>query len=108
MMPVQGRWYEFTHERILTLEGDLAGVYYIANKDKLVIYIGKSERNIRGRLLTHLDSRCIKINGGIYFRYVLANGDDPKYMETLAIMLHDKKYHQWPICVRKRYLLYEY
>jgi hypothetical protein len=107
-MPVQNRWYVFTREKVLTLSTGLIGIYEIGDVKKVPVYIGSStstQTSIRGRLLSHLNNkRCPK---GRYFRCTLAGIiDDPKQMETIAILRHIRKYKKWPIYVKAYPILY--
>jgi hypothetical protein len=107
-MPVEGRWYEFTREKILALESDLVGIYTISDNDKIPVYIGSSrESNIRGRLLSHLSkNECCKINGR-YFKYSLAgDSEDAEQMEAKAVFAHMRKHNKRPICLKRFPRLY--
>ena len=106
-MSVQGRWYEFTREKILAIPSDLMGIYAIADKNKIPVYIGKSETNIRGRLLSHLSkNKCCKINGK-YFKYILTDTfEDAEQRESEAVHIHMRKYNKRPICLKRFPLLY--
>jgi len=107
-MPTENRWYEFTREKIIILQDNLSGIYYIADKGKIPVYIGKSDTDIRGRLLVHLNNKCCKTQGK-YFKVTLAKMfENPEDMEAQAGIIHARKYKKPPICSDKRPLLYHY
>ena len=53
-MPVENRWYELTREKVLELHKGMSGVYWIADINKISVYIGSSDKSVRGRLLAHV------------------------------------------------------
>jgi hypothetical protein len=96
-MPVERRWYKFTHEKIESIPKGLRGAYGLGNKDKKVIYVGSSDSpavGIRGRLLTHLAAHLTynKFPTAKYFRYAVARTlDDPREMEIEAVHKYSAK-----------------
>lgn len=99
-MPVEGRWYEFTRDKVTELSKGMLGIYFLSDKKKIPVYIGSSARSsIRGRLMEHLrENRCPKAK---YFKYTIAGAfDSPKQMERHAIESHVRKYKNFPIYIK--------
>jgi len=99
-MPVENRWYEFNSKQVLALPHDMLGIYFLADKSKVSVYIGSSEKSsIRSRLISHLrNNRCPKAK---YFKYTLSRiFDNPKQMEAQAIFKHARKYKRLPIYIK--------
>lgn len=61
-MPIKADWIEFKLENIKTLALNESGVYEVGKqKGNMVLYIGKSDTSIRGRLLDHKEKTKFQI-----------------------------------------------
>ncbi|MGA9047504.1 MAG: hypothetical protein WB588_00720 [Dehalococcoidia bacterium] len=98
-MPVERRWYEFTREKVLDVDRGMAGIYWIGDIDKKPVYIGSSDKSVRGRLLAHIrNKRCPK---GKLFRYIeLDEYADTKQVEAGAVWRHVRKYRKLPLYIK--------
>jgi hypothetical protein len=80
----------FNQRDVNRLPEGLEGLYYIHSSDFETVYLGKSDRCIRGRLQTHLkgsSNRLLKnaVQSGIQLSFYCWESPNPRYEESIEI-----------------------
>jgi hypothetical protein len=95
-MPIKANWVPFTKSVIEALSLTETGVYEIGKKqgDK-VLYIGKSDRSIRSRLLTHKEKTKFKVC--THFRKRKTDPYDADKAEDKLLIDYKKEHGKYPL-----------
>ena len=94
-MPLKTKWTPFKMDVIRALPRYQSGVYEVGKAvGDLVLYIGRSESCIRGRLLSHKEKT--KFRSCTHFRKSQTLPYDAKYGERKLIEAYERKHGKLP------------
>lgn len=94
-MPIKAKWIPFKKEIIEALSLSEAGVYEIGKaRGNVVLYIGKSDKSIRSRLLTH--KKEVPFTICTHFRKRKTHPDDAAKAEEKLLAEYKKKHGKYP------------
>ena len=94
-MPIKAKWTPFTKEVIEALSMTETGVYEIGKqKGDVVLYIGKSDKSIRSRLLNHKEKTAFATC--THFRKRKTSPEDATRAENRLLSEFEKKYGRLP------------
>jgi hypothetical protein len=94
-MPIKAKWVPFKKEVIEALSMTEAGVYEIGRaRGDVVSYIGKSDKSIRSRLLSHKER--VSFATCTHFRKRTTKPDDAAKAETKLLSDFKKRHGRYP------------
>ena len=94
-MPIKAKWIPFDKEIIENLALREAGVYEIGKaRGNVVLYIGKSDKSIRSRLLNHKEK--VLFATCTHFRKRKTHPDDADRAEARLLSEFKKKHGRYP------------
>ena len=94
-MPITAKWIPFNRASIEALAIKESGVYEVGKAlGNIVLYIGRSEASIRGRMLTHKGET--RFRGCTHFRFRRANPDSVQKAEDRLLEGYKKQHGKYP------------
>ena len=94
-MPIKAKWYPFKKEYIEILPLTESGVYEIGKaRGNVVLYIGKSDKSIRSRLLNHKEK--VAFTACTHFRKRKTSPGEAGKAEDRLLSEFKKKYGKYP------------
>jgi len=94
-MPIKAKWIPFNKEIIEALSLSEAGVYEIGKaRGNVVLYIGKSDKSIRSRLLNHKEKLAFK--DCTHFRKRKTTSDGAAKAEERLLSEYKKSHGKYP------------
>lgn len=94
-MPIKAKWILFRKEIIEALSTTETGVYEIGRaRGNAVLYIGRSDKSIRSRLLSHKEK--IAFAECTHFRKRKTQSEDAAKAETKLLCDFKKKHGRYP------------
>jgi hypothetical protein len=83
-MPIAARWRSLARLPAARGRDAMPGVYEIADREKAVLYIGQSARDVPNRLRQHLTSNACIRERGCFWRYSYSRVPQADEAELLA------------------------
>lgn len=98
-MSLQKRFSEFKEPKIKE-EENVIGVYEIANRERSVVYIGRT-RNMKDRLLDHLNGKCTGEKGYYYRNKITNDIKEAERLEDKFLEEFQEEHGRLPECNEK-------